>query len=321
MLSSPQRITGGYGIAMRLRHIEVFRAVMLTGTASEAARMLSVSQPAVSRALQHAEVQLGFKLFQRHKGRLQPTPEAEALFANVSRVFRELDQVQRISGNLRGGGAGRIRVAATPSLSQTVLPAAASDLLRRHPDANCDIATHHSSQIIAGLLAQEIDLGFAFDPVQHEGVTQENIGEGELVALTPRRRGGRAVGRGESIRLAELVRERFIALHDDTSLGYMFNQACDRAGVTLRSSVTVQTYHLARTLVESGMGCSVVDQYTAVAGDPQLLRVQIIEPRLRFDIRLLRKAHRPMSVLARSMVDCMKRAEAETRARLRSWLQ
>ena len=304
---------------MRLRHIEVFRAVMLTGTASEAARMLSVSQPAVSRALQHAELQLGFRLFQRDRGRLQPTPEAEALFANVSRVFRELDQVQRISGNLRSGTVGRIRVAATPSLSQTVLPAAVGQLMRVHPDATCDIATHHSSQIIAGLLAQEIDLGFAFDPVQHEGVVQENIGEGELVALVPRRR-GRGESRGEALRLAELGREPFIALRDDTSLGYMFNRACERAGVTLRASVTVQTYHLARSLVEQGMGWSVVDQYTAVAGDPQLLRARPLEPRMRFEIRLLRKAHRPLSVLARTMVDCMKRAESEVRSRLKAWL-
>lgn len=304
---------------MRLRHIEVFRAVMLTGTASEAARMLSVSQPAVSRALQHAEVQLGFRLFQREKGRLQPTPEAEALFNNVSRVFRELDQVQRISGNLRASGAGRIRVAATPSLSQSVLPVAAADLLRRHPDASCEFSTHHTSQIIAGLLAQEIDLGFAFDPVPHEGLVQETIAEGELVLLSPRRKGGRGAARG-ALRLAELPQDSFITLRDDTSLGYMFNQACERAGIALRAAVTVQTYHLARGLVENGMGCAVIDQYTAVAGNVQALRVNTLEPRLRFDVRLMRKAHRPMSVLARSMVDCMKRAEVEIRGRLRGWL-
>lgn len=64
---------------MRLRHIEVFNAVMLTGTVSRAARLISVSQPAVSRILQHAELQLGFALFQRSKGRLVATPEALTL--------------------------------------------------------------------------------------------------------------------------------------------------------------------------------------------------------------------------------------------------
>lgn len=66
--------------AMRLKHIEVFHAVMQTGSVSAAARLLHVTQPAVSRTLQHAELQLGFPLFERVRGRLTPTNEAAALF-------------------------------------------------------------------------------------------------------------------------------------------------------------------------------------------------------------------------------------------------
>ena len=55
---------------MKLRHIEVFHAVMLTGTVNGAARLLNVTQPAVTKILQHAEDQLGFKLFIRNKGRI-----------------------------------------------------------------------------------------------------------------------------------------------------------------------------------------------------------------------------------------------------------
>ena len=58
---------------MRLKHIEVFHAVMQTGSVSAAARLLHVTQPAVSRTLQHAELQLGFPLFERVRGRLTPT--------------------------------------------------------------------------------------------------------------------------------------------------------------------------------------------------------------------------------------------------------
>jgi len=61
---------------MRLRHIEVFNAIMLTGSVSAAARLINITQPAVSRTLQHAELQLGFSLFARTKGRLTPTTSA-----------------------------------------------------------------------------------------------------------------------------------------------------------------------------------------------------------------------------------------------------
>ena len=301
---------------MRLRHIEVFRALMLTGTASEAARMLSISQPAVSRTLQHAELQLGFKLFQRSRGRLLPTPEAQALFANVARAFDELDRVKRMSGNLRRGGVGRICIASTPSLSHNVLPLAMSYLLRKHPDAHCEVWVHHSNQIVAGLLSHELDVGFAFDPKPHEGIVQETFAEGEIVLISPQRK----PARGSSRALPELAHERFIVLSDETSLGYLFNRACERAGVDLQSSITVQTYHIARALVEQGLGNAVVDQYTAVSGEPRGLRIQTLEPSLRFAVTLMHNAHRPLSVLARSMITSMTRAEMEIRGQLSGWL-
>ncbi|HET7663085.1 MAG TPA: LysR family transcriptional regulator, partial [Rhodanobacteraceae bacterium] len=58
---------------MRLRYIELFHAILTTGSLTGAAKLLNISQPAASKALQHAESQLGFALFSRVRGRLQPT--------------------------------------------------------------------------------------------------------------------------------------------------------------------------------------------------------------------------------------------------------
>ena len=55
---------------MRLRHIEVFHAVMQAGTISGAAQLLHISQPAVTKVLQHCELQLGMALFDRVRGKL-----------------------------------------------------------------------------------------------------------------------------------------------------------------------------------------------------------------------------------------------------------
>ena len=62
---------------MRLRHIEVFHAIMQAGSVSGAAQLLHISQPAVTKVLQHAELQLGLQLFDRVRGKLVPTPEAQ----------------------------------------------------------------------------------------------------------------------------------------------------------------------------------------------------------------------------------------------------
>jgi len=65
---------------MRLRQIEVFHAIYTSGSMTNAARLLNVSQPSVSKVLAHAEQQLGYALFDRVKGKLVATPEADRLF-------------------------------------------------------------------------------------------------------------------------------------------------------------------------------------------------------------------------------------------------
>ena len=67
------------------RHIEVFRAVMLAGSATGAAELLHTSQPTVSRELARLESLLGYHLFDRVQGRLRPHARALALWEEVQR--------------------------------------------------------------------------------------------------------------------------------------------------------------------------------------------------------------------------------------------
>ena len=125
---------------MRLRHIEVFNAVMLTGSVSAAARMINVTQPAVSRTLQHAELQLGFALFQRVGGRLRPTLEAQTLYPHVERLFQQLDEVQRLSANLRAGRSKHaLQVLTVLAMSYEVMPRAICLFRQKHPA----VQVHH----------------------------------------------------------------------------------------------------------------------------------------------------------------------------------
>lgn len=97
--------------AVNLRHIEIFHAVMTTGNLTEAARMLHTSQPTVSRELARFEKVLGLQLFERTRGRLQPTVQGLRLFEEVQRSWYGLDRI----------------------VSAAEIPASAG--VARHPDA------------------------------------------------------------------------------------------------------------------------------------------------------------------------------------------
>ena len=71
------------GLQCVLRQIEVFHAVYSSGSMTNAAALLNVSQPSVSKVLAHAEQQLGYRLFDRVKGKLIPTPGSSPAVTNT----------------------------------------------------------------------------------------------------------------------------------------------------------------------------------------------------------------------------------------------
>lgn len=172
---------------MRLRHIEVFNAVMLTGSVSAAARMINVTQPAVSRTLQHAEIQLGFQLFQRVGGRLRPTDEAQTLYPHIERLFAQLDEVQRLSASLKAGrGKGELRVLTVLALSYEVFPRAMRLFREKHPTVRVHHEALHSPQIISSLVLQEADVGYVFSAVSHPALVQEQLADRHVVCVVPK---------------------------------------------------------------------------------------------------------------------------------------
>ena len=286
---------------MRLRQIEVFRAVMLTGTVSEAARLLHVSQPVVTRVLQHAEASLGFRLFDRQRGRLQPTPEARALYGDVERLYGEIERVRRVSESLRHKGAGRLRVAATPSLANPLLVPAVRRFCARHPDTQVQVLTHHTNEIVAALLANQIDVGFAFSPPRHEAITSEPVAAGRMLLAVPRAQPLPSGGRRGTVPIRKVMERPFIGYDDDSSLGLLVRQTLARHALEPHSTLEVQTYSLALALVDAGLGLTLLDQYTALSANPAHVTLHDVQPELPFEIQMLRASHRGASSLVDDM--------------------
>ena len=107
---------------MTFRALEAFRAIVLTGSVTNAASMLHISQPAVTRLIRDLEADLQFPLFQRRKGRLFATSEGLALFEEVSRSFVGLDRIAQVANHIRQSRVGHLQLATMPALINGFLP-------------------------------------------------------------------------------------------------------------------------------------------------------------------------------------------------------
>ena len=294
---------------MRLRHIEVFNAVMLTGSVSGAARLINVTQPAVSRILQHAELQLGFALFQRTKGRLTATSEALTLYPHIERLFTQLDEVQRLAANLKTGDSAReLRILTVLALSYEILPHAIKLFRVKHADVPITVRALHSPQIVSALALQEADVGFLFSPVTHSALAQEHLADGRMVCVAPKGMlTARLLKRG-SVGLSDLLKLPVIGLEVHDPVGRSLNQACREAGVGLEFKIVVQTYHSALALAHHGLGVALIDTCTAASADLSRVDVLALDPLIPVPIKALLPAGKPGSVAVRAFVRCFQQA-------------
>ncbi|MFC6337015.1 LysR family transcriptional regulator [Pseudomonas sp. CCM 7891] len=287
---------------MRLRHIEIFQAIRQTGSVSAAAQLLHVSQPAVSKVLQHAELQLGFPLFLRVRGKLQPTPEALALEQEVDKVTESLQGVRRLAQNLRRAPGQSLRVGATPALALSLLPPAIREWTQRYPDIACELSSAHSRELVQNLLMREMDVALTLKSPDHPGLNAQVLAHGVLVALAPRGYWPEAE-LGKPLPLMALADAPLIGLSSADPLAAKLDSYLEAVDPPPRVSISVQTYSLARAMVESGAGLAVIDPFTALGASTATTCIRPLAPALPITLYALTRADEAPPHMLASLLD------------------
>jgi DNA-binding transcriptional LysR family regulator len=296
---------------MRTRQIEVLQAILRTGSISGAARLLHVSQPAVTRTLQHAEATVGFALFKRQGNRLVATPETKALAPMVERASDSLESVRRLARNLKLGEGRPVRIAAVPALSLALLPGAYARALKRLPGLRTELGSAHMEEITQKLLMREIDIGVAFDPPVHPFVDAVPLGELQLMAVgLPAMLGKYA--KHKSISAEALSSMRLIEMSGKDPLGQIYAR-CAAHYNWPASQVAVQSYHIGLRLAEQGLGVALIDSASARGCGP-LLKALPLEPAVAFPVCAMVLKDTAVSDIMTGFIECLREALAESAA-------
>ncbi len=291
---------------MRLRHIEIFQAILQTGSVTGAAKLLNITQPAATKALRHAEAQLGFSLFSRIRGQLHPTAEARLLEEATGKVFDDLREVRRLAGNLRSHGDRPLRIVTTPTLAQSLLPASIAQWRRRYPKTPCVLATHHTRELVESLLLHEADIGFSLQEPKHPALRSETLAQGCMRVIAGRGQWSEVLS-GKPMVLQELAGRPLIALDTRDGLGSLLSSQLDEMEDAPVITTYVQTYQVARSLVEAGLGLAVVDPFTALVHTSEAVQVRELHPCIMVTLYAVSRSsdgkHPAASALIRQMAE------------------
>ncbi|WP_296278881.1 LysR substrate-binding domain-containing protein [Pseudoxanthomonas sp.] len=290
---------------MRLRHIELFQALLQAGTLTGAARLLHISQPAASKLLQHAETGLGFALFERVNGRLVLTPQGRMMREHIERVGDELADLDRLARNVVAPGGTALRVVATPTLAGALLPSALRPLSARYADAQVQLLTQHTREIVDALRLRDADIGLTLQAVHVPGIRQLVLGESRAHAIAPPGYWSDDAMR-EPLPRSALAGQVMVGLDVRDALGRAVRQHLQDLAPPPRMRILVQTYPLARALVADGHGVAVVDAFTARTAGPAV-QVRPLDPPLAVTLHALLRDGEPPMPVQRHFIDSVKR--------------
>lgn len=283
--------------AISWRHIEIFRAVMTAPNLTEAAALLNTSQPTISRELARLEYLLQFKLFDRVKGRLQPTAQGLRFLEEVERSYYGLERIKNSAETIRRFEHAQISITCLPAFAQSLLPHVCQSFMENYPDVSITVIPQESPVLEEWLSAQRYDFGLTEHLQMPPGTEQQTLGSLNEVCVLP---ANHPLAQKEVLIPNDFQGQRFISL----SLTDSYRQLIDStfAEHHIERKMVMETHSASSicAMALKGIGISIVNPLTALDFHQQSAGKLALRPlsfSIPFTVSLIKPIHRPSSQL------------------------
>lgn len=288
---------------LNFRQVETFRAVMLAGSMTQAARDLNTTQPNVSRVIAQLEGRIGLKLFERVTGKLVPTREGELFFSDVERAFDGLRGLEQSASTLGRRGAGHLRLSAVPSLALELVPEAMRAFSVRFPDVSISLQVADSAMVCQSVASGYADLGVASDVASSPGIGHKLAKESRAVCILPAHH--RLAKSEKPLTPDDLAGEPFLSLSPQDSMrkkiDAVFAAKGDRRKLMYESHFAAAICHM----VAAGMGVSIANPFMTSSFGYLNITERPFAPEIVFPTYVVHRVGVPTGLLAKAFTDVL----------------
>jgi len=284
---------------VNFRHLHVFRTVARYGSVSAAARVLHVSQPAVTKTLHLVEHQLKLALFKRINGRLMITPEAEALIPYLDQLFGQAETIQQFIKALSDGHEGSMSVASTGNIMPTIVSSAVNCFRANHPRVVIELRAMSTREVMTAVSNNEADIGVIDVSETRTDFEMTELCRMDLVCVM---RHDHRLASASHITAADLTGETIITYGEDRPTGRAIRNALGTHRGSGVVQYTVNQAQAAYALVHAGSGIALVDGFMMLTGAFPHLVMRPFKPVIQLSPRALLSKGRPISILAQKFL-------------------
>jgi DNA-binding transcriptional LysR family regulator len=293
------------GRHFKLRDLNVLLTVARCGSMGKAAAQLSVSQPAISKAIAEMEYALGVRLLDRGPQGVEPTIYARALLDRGPVAFDELKQAMKHIVFLADPTTGELRIGDNHVLAAGLVAAVIDQLSKQYPGIAFHLEAADPGTTYRALEARKVDLvvGHLYVPIVEEHMHADVLYDEPHVVVAGARN---PWTRRSGIQLADLIDQPWTLPPPDSQLGRVIGQAFRASGLDFPPTAVCATTAAARNaLVACGHFISIVPySMSAFRGTHlPLKRLPIDLPTMRIPVGIVTLKNRTLSPVAQLFID------------------
>lgn len=237
------------------RQVDAFRTVVSTGTVTEAAAMLGISQPAVSRLISDFEAEVGFKLFQRLGRYLMPTEEARLLVGDVRQAISGMEHIKEAATEIGRFGHARLSLVVTPAFSTQLAPDLIGSFAKARPEAMVRMEIEPNDDTVEWMVSQSFDFGITASEPVNPAFQSLMLKNDHVYCILPKNHG---LAQKPLIQANNLAGESFISYMPSSRFRFETDQFFKAKGIERRVQYETRTTDAICRLVARGLGVAVV---------------------------------------------------------------
>ena len=289
---------------MDTQNLRAFLLVAESGSFSQAAKRLHLTQPAVSKRIAQLEAQLNVSLFDRIGRRISTTEAGEALLPHARAVHLELQAAQQSVRDLAGEVRGRLRLATSHHIGLHRLPPLLSFFSKAFPAVQLDIDFMDSEQAYELTLQGEVELAVVtLAPSSIANIVTRPIWLDPLDFMVQQ---GTQLTRKKALGLKELSQHPAILPGLNTYTGQIVKSLFDQRSLPIQIAITTNYLETIRMMASVGLGWTVLPRSMR---DPSLATLPIRDARIERTLGAIHHEGRSLSRAAQAFIEALESFE------------
>lgn len=285
-----------------VRQLRAFLAIYYTGTLSGAAEALSLTQPAVTILLRELEQKLAVRLFDRTTRSLRKTPAATEAIAFAEQALAQLEAMTNSMHDLAAARRGSIRIAATSTVAQTLLPRAIRRYLEAHPGIRINVDDCAPGEFADRIMSEQVDFGVGTLEATVTGLNERIFIDDHLCAVAP----DGTLPNKKSLTWNELAALPAVLVKPGYGVRRHVDRAVYEAGVELQIAYEVSLLTTALAMAANHLGIAVLPQSILAHTEYRdLVALRLIRPTVQRHTSVVFKEGRTLSPAARAFTETL----------------